>query len=211
MSEEQLEQPQPEVEATPQSVDEVIAGLKAFGIEDFEEILELNAGGRTVKLRISNIPSEDEMSSLMAVEGLKGYLWVQKVKAEILSRSISWINGVSIRKLTDKERAVLDPTDGLRRDIQVVLRNVLTGWGQETLNILWKVVCVHSQSIEDRLVKSFPDSAIMTEVEKRFMEQAFRDINEQNTSLIKESFDELVEQNAENKNEELSSEPVTKA
>jgi hypothetical protein len=188
-----LEQPQPAVEATPQSIDEVIAGLKSFGIEEFEEILELNAGGKTIKLRISNIPSEDEMMAMMAVEGSKGYLWVQKVKCEILSRAISWINGVQIRGLEGKDRNVIDPTDGQRRDIQVALRNILAGWGQEILHVLWKVLCVHCQRVEDRLVKSFPDSAIMTEVEKRFMEQAIRDIAEQNKSLIAESFNELVD------------------
>src|SRR5208282_5734034 len=106
-----LEQAAPEIEATPQSIDDIIAGLKSFGIEEFEEILELNAGGKIIKLRISNIPTEDEMMSLMAVEGSKGYLWVQKVKIEILSRSISWINGVQIRSLEGTARNVVDPTD----------------------------------------------------------------------------------------------------
>jgi hypothetical protein len=192
MNEEELKQPQPVVDVTPKSLDEVIAGLRGFGIEDFAEILTLDAGGRIIQLRISNIPSEDEMMSLMAVEGAKGYLWVQKVKCEILSRSISWINGQDIRGLKGSARVVTDPIDGQRRDVQVVLRNLLLGFGQEILHVLWKVLCVHSQRIEDRLVKSFPDSAIMTEVEKRFLEQAIRDIDEQNRSLIKESFDALV-------------------
>ena len=191
-----LEQAAPVQEATPQSLDEVILGLKGFGIEEFEEILTLEAGGRVIKLRISNIPTEDEMLSLMAVEGSKGYLWVQKVKVEILSRSISWINGIQIRGLEGAARNITDPTDGQRRDIQVVLRNILAGWGQEILAVLWKVVCVHCQRIEDRLVQSFPDSAIMTEVEKRFMEQAIREIADQNQSLIKDGFNKLVETSA---------------
>ena len=193
MSEGNLEQAAPVQEATPKSLDDIILGLKGFGIEEFEEILTLDAGGRSIQLRISNIPSEDEMTALMAVEGSKGYLWVQKVKCEILSRAISWINGVQIRGLEGKARIVVDPTDGQKRDVQVVLRNILVGWGQEILNILWKVVCVHSQRIEDRLVKSFPDSAIMTEVEKRFMEQAIREIADQGKSLIAEGFNELVD------------------
>ena len=191
-----LEQAAPVQEATPQSLDEVILGLKGFGIEEFEEILTLEAGGRVIKLRISNIPTEDEMLSLMAVEGSKGYLWVQKVKVEILSRSISWINGIQIRGLEGAYRNITDPTDGQRRDIQVVLRNILAGWGQEILAVLWKVVCVHCQRIEDRLVQSFPDSAIMTEVEKRFMEQAIREIADQNQNLIKDGFNKLVETSA---------------
>src|SRR5271157_238168 len=188
-------------EATPQSLDEVVAGLKGFGIEEFEEILTLQAGGKTVRLRISNIPSEDEMMALMAVEGAKGYLWVQKVKCEIISRAISWINGTQIRGLEGKARSVVDPTDGERRDIQVALRNILVGWGQEILQVLWKVVCVHSQRIEDRLVAAFPDSAILTEVEKRFMEQAIRDIADQQKSLITEGFNNLVETAAANAEE----------
>lgn len=208
MNEEHLKQPEPAVEATPKSLEEVIAGLRGFGIEDFAEMLTLDAGGRTVQLRISNIPSEDEMMSLMAVEGAKGYLWVQKVKCEILSRAISWINGQDIRALTGTARNVLDPTDGQRRDIQVALRNLLLGFGQEVLHVLWKVLCVHSQRIEDRLVASFPDSAIMTEVEKRFLEQAMRDIDEQNRSLIKEGFEELVTRGAAEQTEPSAPAPA---
>jgi len=188
-----LEQVAPVQEATPQSADEVIAGLKGFGIEEFEDILTLDAGGKKVQLRISNIPTDDEMAALVAVEGEKGYLWIQKVKCEILSRSISWINGVQLRGLEGSARVVIDPTDGQKRDVQVALRNILTGWGQEILNTLWKVVCVHSQRIEDRLVHSFPDSAIMTEVEKRFMDQAIREIASHNKSLIAEGFNALVD------------------
>lgn len=201
MSEGQLEQAAPLQEATPKSLDEVIAGLKGFGIEEFEEILTLDAGGKTVQIQISNIPTEDEMLSLIAVEGQKGYLWVQKVKCEILSRAITRLNGVNLRALAAKDRVVLDPTDGQRHDIQVALRNLLLGWGQEIVNVLWKVVCVHSQRIIDRLAKSFPDSAIMTEVERHFLEQAIRDISDQNKSLIAEGFNDLVEEAAKEETE----------
>lgn len=193
MSEGNLEQQQPEQEATPKTLDEVIAGLKGFGIEDFEDILTLEAAGMTVRLRISNVATSDEMLSMMAAESSKGYLWVQKVKCEILSRAISWINGVDIRKLEGKARTVTDPTDGSRRDIQVVLRNIILGWGLEIQTVLWKVMCVHCQRIEDRLVKSFPDSAIFTEVEKRLLAQAVQDITEHSQSLIADGFNKLVE------------------
>lgn len=202
MSEGELQQPQPSQEMTPLSVDEIISGLKGFGIEDFEEILTLNAGGRTVRLRISNIPSGDEMDSMLAAEGAKGYLWVQRVKCEIISRAISWIDGVNLRKLSEKERVVTDPTDRKKKDVQIVLRNLImgvpgtpnSGWGKEIADILWKVVCVHSQSIEDRLVKSFPDAAIMTEVEKRFLESAIRDITEASQTRITEQVEELAKE-----------------
>ncbi len=191
----QLEQPQPETEVSPKSVDEVVAALRGFGVEDYAETLVIEAGGRTVRLKLANIPSEAEMMALLAVEGTKGYLWVQKVKCEILSRAISWIDGVSIRDLTEKQRMVVDPTDPQksRRDIQVVLRNIILGWGQEVMAVLWKVECVHSQSIEDRLVKSFPDSAIMTEVEKRFMENAIRDIDAANKKMITDQVEEMAQ------------------
>jgi hypothetical protein len=191
MSEGQVENTQPVEQVVPKSLEEVIAGLKGFGIEEFEEILVLDAGGQTVKIRISNIPSEDEMAALMAVEGVKGYLWVQKVKCEIISRAISWIDGVPIRKLTGKSRFVTDPTDGIQKDIQVVLRNLLLGWGQEIMNVLWKVVCVHSQRIEERLASKFPDSAVMTDVEKRFLERALRDIDEHSSSIIASQLETL--------------------
>lgn len=178
---------------TPKSLDEVISGLKGFGIEEFEEILTLEAGGRVVKIRISNIPSEAEIESLLAVENAKGYLWVQKVKCEILSRAISWIDGVSLRNLKGSERLTVDPTDenGVQKDIQVVLRNILFGWGLEALTALWKVVCVHSQKIEDRYYKAFPDTAIMTEFEKRFLARALEDLEDTNRGILNAQISEL--------------------
>ena len=86
--------------ATPKSIDEVIAGLKGFGIEELEEILTIQSKGRTVRLKISNIPTSDEMLSIQAADDLKGYLWVKRVKAEILSRSISWIDGLDLREFS---------------------------------------------------------------------------------------------------------------
>lgn len=190
MSEETLVENQAQ---SPVSIDDIISGLRGFGIEDNEEILTIKASGKEHTLRISNIPTEDEMTALLAVEDSKGYAWVQRVKIEILSRAISYIDGISIRTLAPAQRLVKDPTDRLtlRKDIQVVLRNILGGWGQEVTNILWKVLMVHSQKIEDRLIASFPESAIMTEVEKRFFEQALKEIEEVNKAVITEEVTNL--------------------
>ena len=175
------------------SLEQIIAGIRGFGLEDYEEILTLEAGGRKVQLRISNIPTEEEVAALLATETAKGYTWVQLIKCEMLSRAISWIDGVSIRELTGAARFVPDPTDETKskKDVQVVLRNLVLGWGQEVTNILWKAIMVHSQRIEDRLAKSFPDSAVMTEVEKRFMDQALREIEAANKSAIAETVNSL--------------------
>jgi hypothetical protein len=183
------------------SLDDIVSDLKGFGIEDLEEIITIKMkSGKTAKLRVSNIPSNDEMASLLAVEGQKGYLWVKAVKIEILSRAISWVNGRSLRTLTQEQRLVVDPTAvdeetgkpiTVTRDIQVVLRNLLKGWGEELVEILWKILMTHSQTIEDRLKASLPESALMTEVESRLFEQARAQIDAATDQIIQESVAKL--------------------
>src|ERR1700675_970077 len=112
-----VEQAQAEIaavttEAPPLSLDEIIGGLKGFGVEEFEEILTVKTRKRDVRLKISNIPTTDEMSATLAAEEFKGYSWVKRVKVELLSRAISWIDGMSIRDLEPSKRFVTDPTDG---------------------------------------------------------------------------------------------------
>ena len=180
-------------EESPKSLDEIVARLLGFGIEENEEILTLKSAGKTVRLRVSNIPTQDEMTALIAAEELKGYAWIQQVKCEILSRAITWIDGVSIRTLPPEKRLVVDPADKVQKDIQVVLRNVILGWGQELKNVLWKILMTHQQRIEDRLVESFPDSALMTDVEKRFMEQALKEVEEATADVIRENVEKIFE------------------
>ena len=56
-----------QVEETPQSLEEIVAGLQGFGIEELEEILTITLrNGKKMRLRISNIPSVDEMEALIA-------------------------------------------------------------------------------------------------------------------------------------------------
>jgi hypothetical protein len=191
----QAEQAQAEItavqEATPLSLDEIIGSLKGFGIEEFEEILTVKTKKRDVRLKISNIPTTDEISATLAAEDAKGYSWVKRVKVEVLSRAISWIDGQDIRNLDPSKRFVTDPTDGAVRDIQVALRNLIMGWGQELVEVLWKVVMTHSQRMEDRLKEQFPDSATMTEVEARLFEQARQQIEETNKVIVQEAVAKL--------------------
>jgi len=203
--EEQVKQAQAEIasqlEENPQSLDEVIAGLTGFGIQNLDQILTIKLkDGREVNLRISNIPTTDEMSSMLAVEDQKGYNWVKSVKIEILSRAISWINGKNLRNLSPAQRMIIDPTDTvdedgqprkIAKDIQVVLRNLIKGWGEELVEVLWKVLMTHSQRIEDELKASLPDSAFMTEVESRLFEQARAQIEAQTEQVISESVAKL--------------------
>lgn len=198
--EENVQQAQAELaslsDIPPQSLDEIVAGLQGFGIEDFEEILTLESANRKIRLRLANIATEDEMIALMAVEGYKGYAWTQRIKCEILSRAISWIAidkapGINIRLLPTEKRIAVDPKDGQQKDIQVVLRNLIVGWGEEIIGVLWKVFMVHCQRIEDRLVKAFPESATMTEVERRFLAQAMQEIEDSTREQIRDTVQEI--------------------
>ena len=179
--------PAPTEAAAPKSLDEVVLGLKGFGIEEFEEILTLRSGARTLRLKISNIPTSEEMLAVQAGDELKGYLWIKRVKVEIISRSITWVDGIDILNMAKEARFVPDPTDPNRavRDIQVVLRNILMGWGQEIVETLWKVVMNHSQNIEDRLTKEFPESARYTDVEARLVQRARQELD-QSFQVIRE-------------------------
>jgi len=187
-----------QVQEVPQSLDDILAGLQGFGIEELEEILTITQrNGKSIRLRISNIPSSDEMESMLTAEGMKGYNWIKTVKIEILSRSISWINGVSIKALSPVQRIVKDPTTGDSRDVQIVLRGLLKGWGQEIVQVLWKILMAHSQKIEDHLRESLPESAFMTDVERRLFEQANAQLDAMNKQIMEDSVAKLYEPEGE--------------
>lgn len=164
----------------PLSLEDVVAGLKGFGIEDFEEILTLKSKGKSLRIKVANIPTTEEMYGVQAADEFKGYLWIKRVKVELISRAISWIDGIDIRNLPNEKRFVPDPTDPNKsvRDIQVVLRNTIMTWGQELVESLWKVIMNHSQNIEDRLKDEFPQNAMMTEVEARLIDRARKQMDE---------------------------------
>jgi hypothetical protein len=173
------------------SISDILADLKGFGIEDLDQWIPLTCGAVTVNIKMSNLPPEQESLALLAVEEMRGYAMLQEVKAELISRAISGINGVRIASLSPKERMVIDPTDGKERDIQVVLRNLINTWGQEYKHVLWKVFLVHCQNIEDRLLKSFPEAAVMTEVERRLTEEAMKKIESEAEAEIVGQISEL--------------------
>lgn len=172
------------------SIDDIIAGLQGFGIEDTEDLLTLTVGGKTINLRLANIPPEAEIQALYSAEELKGHAWVTRIKCEVLSRSISWINGISLKD--SASMFITNPLNGAEGNIRPVLRDLLMGWGQESVNVLWKVLMVHCQKIEDRLYESLPDATIMTDVEKRFFQKALEEIEQVNREVMRDTIEEMV-------------------
>ena len=192
---EELEQPSSPIEPTPEfnpdlTLDQIIADLKGFGVENTEGIINLRAGGKLISLKLSNIPNEAEIDALTAAEGLKGHLWVARIKCEVLSRAISWINNVDVRDSANF--FATSPITGVEGQIQPILRDILMGWGQEVVNVLWKVLMKHCQGIEDRLFESLPESLIMTEVEKRFLAKALEEISEVNREVYKDAVESII-------------------
>lgn len=161
------------------TIEDILADLKGLGIEEFEEILTFEVSGKKVRMRISNIPTEEEVLSLLASEEYKGHMWVQRVRCEILSRAISWLDGVSIKgdeyvkHPFKKDRLTREP---IEVNIRIALRDIIMTWGSEVTLVLWKILMVHNQKLEDRLTESFPDSTIFTEVERRFMQRVSEEI-----------------------------------
>jgi hypothetical protein len=190
------------VENTPMSLDQVLADLRGFGIEEFEEILTLTIAGKKLQMKLSNVPTDGDLTAMLAVEGLKNYAFFQEIKVELLSRAITWLNGIDIAKLTKLERRVIDPSDGLPKDIQVVLRNLIKSWGLEVMQVLWKVLMVHSQTIENRLFENFPQAAQLTDVERRYRERIEKELEELQRNALTERVDEIL-------NEEEIEEPTS--
>ena len=80
---------------------------------------------------------------------------------------------VDLRKLQGKARLVTD-VSGLLKDVQVVLRDTIKTWGVEVMQVLWKVLMVQSQTIENRLFDNFPEAAVLTDAERRYCDQVER-------------------------------------
>ena len=187
-----VEQVEVKPEKTPLSLDDVLADLRGFGIEEFEEVLKIDIAGKTLQLKMANIPTEQDLIAMLAVEGSKGYIFFQEIKVELLSRSITWINGIDISNLVGQARIVIDRKDGFPKDVQVVLRDTIKSWGQEIMQVLWKVLMVHSQSIENRLFESFPEAAVLTNTERRYRDRIEKEIEEFTQSAIQERVNELI-------------------
>jgi len=172
------------------TISQIIADLKGFGIEENEEILTFDVGGKKINLRISNIQTEDEINALLSAEEFKGHMWIQRVRCEILAHAISWINGV---KITGDEIVEHPTRKGLEVNVRIALRDILRTFGTEVLTILWKIFMVHNQKIEDRLVEAFPDSTIMTDFEQRFLQKAIEEMEEVQKEIVKSSISAATE------------------
>jgi len=180
-------------EKTPASLADVLADLRGFGIEEFEEILTMDIGGKKLQIKMSNVPTDQDLVAMLAVEGLKGYVFFQEIKVELLSRAVTWINGVDIGKLQGKDRLVIDRKDGFPKDVQIIIRDTIKSWGVEIMQVLWKVLMVHSQTIENRLFESFPEAAVLTNTERRYRDRIDKEMEEFAKTAIQERVTELLD------------------
>jgi hypothetical protein len=177
----------------PANIGEVLADLQGFGIEEFEEVLTISSGTRVLRFKFSNISSEDDLEANLQLEQAKGYDYFQRIKITILSRAISWINGLDLSTLEGPARLVNDAKTGEKIDYRVMIRRTITGWGTEVMQVMWKMLMVHMQKIEDRLFESLPDEATMTAVESRYRERIERELDEATKDVLAKRITELVD------------------
>ena len=171
-----MSNPEPELPndaMSPEAFDAILQGIKSFGITDTEEIITMTVKGQKVQLRFSNVSDYDDIESQMRAEGLKGFAWVQSMRAEILARATTWINGVDVRNID----YATDPYTGDQRPLRLILADMYRRWGQQASLVLWKCYMVHCQRVEDDLIEQLPDSAIATEVEARFLQRVAEDLH----------------------------------
>ena len=176
--------------AEPPSLSQIIDDLRGLGIEELTQPIRVESKGKVINIKMANTPTEDELQSILAVEEQKGQAWIASIKCEILSRAITEVNGVDFKAL--RNTFIEDPATGEERMFQAFFRDMIMGWGQEVRDVLWKVLMVHCQRIEDRLFESLPDSQIMTDVEKRFLSQAMEEIQEAQREVYQEAAKELI-------------------
>lgn len=155
----------PQEEMSQEALDSLLNDLKGFGITDNEQIVTLTVDNRRLQIRLSNLSNDDEIFGMLRAEGLKGYPWIHRLRCELLAKAITWMNGV---KIHDGLYAK-DPYGDGDRPVRLILVDLLLRWGQEAVLVLWKIYMVHCQQLEDNLHEQLPDSAVMTEVERRYM------------------------------------------
>lgn len=197
----ELQQPSVPVERTPTNISDVLADLQGFGIEECEEILTITSGKQMIRWKFSNISTDDDLEANLATEETKGYDHFQRIKADILSRAISWMNGVDLTKLEGTARLVLDPKTGEKVDFRVGLRRTILSWGVEIMQLMWKALMVHVQSIEDRLFESLPEAAVMTEVERRYRDRVEKELEEVTRDVLQPRIAALFDQEIEGTDE----------
>ena len=168
------------------NLDSILSDLKGLGVKELGIPLEIEtANGGKVTFTISNIPTSQEIEALLSAEEYKGHHWMQRIKCEILSRAITTINGVRISEL--KDPYVVDQLDPSRvLHIRSVLRELMFTWGPETLQVVWRVFMNHCQNLEDQLMASFPEAAVITEYERRFYEKTLKIVDEFTREMVAE-------------------------
>jgi hypothetical protein len=171
----------------PLNLDQMLAEFTGTGIEELVTPIPISNG---VTIHLSNVATESEVEAIVASEEFKGHHWMQRIKCEILSRAVSKISD----HVVSSEDTVIDPQDpestiGLRS----ALRQKMFTWAPEFLQVVWKIYMVHCQNVEDKLLASFPDSAVMTDYEQRFydrtmqmMDEISRDVMAEDTPPIEE-------------------------
>ena len=161
----------------------LLKDLQSFGIADNEELITMAVQGKTVRLQIANVSNDDEIFAMLRSEELKGYMWVQRMRCEILAKAIVKINDVDIRKVDYAK----DPYSGEDRPIRLILVDMLGHWGKEVVLVLWKIYMNHCQKLEDDLLEQLPDAAIMTETERRFMDRVSEELAIRSAAVIEET------------------------
>lgn len=167
-------------------VDRILADMQGFGITDSEQLITMTVKNRTVNLRLANLSTDDEIHALIANLEIKGHVWVHQMRCDLLSRAVTWINGVTITK----DLYATDPLSGETRPIRPILREMFLRWGGQPVLVLWKIYMVHCQRVEDNLTEQLPDSQIMTTVEARFLNQVAEELKAVGVAALTESVEE---------------------
>lgn len=168
------------------NLDAILSDLKGLGVKELGVPLEIETvSGRKVVFTISNIPTSQELEALLAAEEFKGHHWMQRIKCEVLSRAVTTLNGVRLADL--QEPYVTDQLDNSRTvHIRSALRDLMFTWGPETLQVVWRVFMNHCQNLEDSLMASFPEAAVITEYERRFYEKTLKIVDEFTREMVAE-------------------------
>ncbi len=158
-----------------QEMDQILLDLQGFGITEMEQSIVIPGapGQPDLEVRLSNISPDDEIEVLIKTQDFANFGWVNKIRSAIMARSITWMNGISLRS----NPVVMNPRTGERQPIKTVLEDMLNHSGQEVVQVLWKLYMVHVEKVEARLYDALPDAKIMTAVEKRFMDRIRQELD----------------------------------
>ena len=102
------------------------------------------------------------------------------MKVEIHFAFDHWPDGIDNETCRWRKASHLDRSTPSAQcaTFKTVLRNISHGLGtRDRRDYLWKVVMNHSQNIEYRLTKEFPESARYTDVEARLVQRARQELD----------------------------------